>query len=45
MKKNYNCPETEVITIKATYTICAVSENAPLNNGGGTETIDPGQSL
>jgi len=45
MKKTYNCPATEVIAVNATYSICAVSENAPLINGGGTETIDPGQGI
>ena len=39
MKKIYNCPETEVITVNATYSICA--ESTPFEYGGGSpEGID-----
>lgn len=41
MKKQYNCPATEVITVNAAYTICAESMFGPFTNGGGTDTIDP----
>ena len=42
MKKVYNCPATEVITVNATYGVCqAVSLFGDIYNGGGTETIDP----
>jgi hypothetical protein len=40
MKKNYNCPETEVIAVNATYSICA--ESTPFNYGGASiENADP----
>ena len=46
MKKVYKCPTTDVITVNTQYGICqAVSQNAPLNNGGGSQTIDPGQAI
>ena len=45
MKKTYNCPAVEVVTVNAAYTICAESMNAPLNNGGGSDTIEPSQGL
>lgn len=42
MKKVYNCPATEVITVNATYGVCqAVSQFGEFNNGGGTTSIDP----
>lgn len=44
-KNNYIQPAVEVMAVNAAYTICAVSENAPLNNGGGSQTIDPGQGI
>ena len=40
MKKNYNCPETEVITINAMTALCE-SQFAEITNGGETNTIDP----
>ena len=40
MKKTYNCPETEVMTVNATYSIC--SESNPFQYGGGsTMDADP----
>ena len=44
-KNNYIQPAVEVVAINTTYTICAVSVNAPLSNGGGTDTIDPQDGL
>lgn len=44
-KTNYIQPAVEVVAINTTYTICAVSQNAPLNNGGGSQTIDPQDGL
>ena len=43
MKKNYNCPAVEVMSINAAYTICAESKFGPFTIGGGTDgtTIDP----
>lgn len=32
MKKNYNCPETEVLSVNAVYSICA--ESTPFGYGG-----------
>ena len=40
MKKVYNCPATEVITVNAMTALCE-SQFGAFNNGGGTETIDP----
>ena len=40
MKKIYNCPATEVITINAMTALCE-SQFGPFNHGGGTDTIDP----
>lgn len=45
MKNLYIQPAVEVLKVNAAYTICAVSLNAPLNNGGGTNIIDPSQGL
>ncbi len=45
-KTNYIQPATEIITINTTYGICqSVSKNAPLHNGGGSNTIDPQDGL
>ena len=45
-KKVYSCPATEVIAVNVTYGICqSVSKNAPLNNGGGTDIVDPNQGI
>ena len=44
-KTNYIQPVVEVVAINTTYTICAVSQNAPLSNGGGSQTIDPQDGL
>ena len=40
MKKVYNCPATEVITVNAMTALCE-SQYGPFNNGGGTNTVDP----
>ena len=40
MKKQYNCPATEVITINAMTALCE-SQFGPFNNGGGTDNVDP----
>ena len=40
MKKNYNCPATEVMNIHAMSALCE-SQFGDFINGGGTETIDP----
>lgn len=40
MKKNYNCPATEVITINAMTALCE-SQFAPIINGGGSDSVDP----
>jgi len=34
MKKNYNCPDVEVIAVNATYSICA--ESTPFEYGGSS---------
>lgn len=40
MKKQYNCPETEVIAVNAAYSIC--SESTPFEFGGGSiDDADP----
>ena len=44
MKKNYNCPAVEVITIHAMTSLCE-SVFGEFNNGGGTDTNDPINSL
>lgn len=42
----YMQPSFEVMAVNATYGICqVVSQNAQLNNGGGSQTIDPGQAI
>ena len=47
MKKNlYIQPTIEVMAVNTACGICqAVSKNALLINGGGTDTIDPEQGL
>lgn len=40
MKKQYNCPATEVITINAMTALCE-SQFGSFNNGGGTDLVDP----
>lgn len=40
MKKVYNYPATEVITVNAMTALCE-SQFAPITNGGGTDAIDP----
>lgn len=47
MKKNYNCPATEVMTVQTAGTICAVSNETfsiiPGNTGTpGDPVSDPG---
>ena len=43
---NYIQPAVEVMTVNAAYGVCqAVSMNAQLSNGGGSQTIDPQQGL
>ena len=45
MKKNvYIQPVVETTAIRVANIICA-SLNAPLTNGGGTDTIDPEHAL
>lgn len=44
-KNNYIQPAVEIMAVNATCAICVVSQNAPLNNGGGSQTIDPGQGI
>lgn len=46
--KLYIQPIVEVLTINVANTICAVSLNAPLSNGGGSNgdnNIDPEHAL
>ena len=47
MKKNvYIQPIVEVMAVNAACGVCqVVSQNAQLTNGGGSQTIDPGQAL
>ena len=40
MRKVYNCPATEVITVNATYGLCQSVSKFDLNYGGATD-IDP----
>lgn len=46
MKKNYNCPATEVMTVQTAGTICAVSNETfgilPGAGGPGDPVNDPG---
>ena len=44
MKKYYNCPATEVITINAMTALCE-SQFGAFQQPTGTETIDPSQGL
>ena len=41
MKKQYNCPEMEVLTVNAMTALCE-SQFGDFINGGGTSSIDPG---
>lgn len=40
-KQNYIQPSIEVLTVNATYNLCAESKFGGFSIGGGTETIDP----
>lgn len=41
MRKVYNCPATEVITVNATYGLCQAVSKFDLINGGATDIVDP----
>jgi len=41
MRKIYNCPATEVITVNAAYGLCQMVSKFGLDYGGATDIVDP----